>query len=170
MCLLPVPPPLCLSLSSFYQVMRSFHWYNRGLQMVGRITTLIDIIYRAGEERQRPAGRERTEDRRLLSSRFGSLSGRRLTFRQGGGEEGQIMVIRILSGSSWFAFPSLPCFSSCLLEDEIIHFYVCTRGFLLGFQKEGSSLLTGVVFYQNCFQWNGGRWLDRIRWLVSREL
>lgn len=49
--------------------------------------------------RKEEASRER-KNRRLLSSLFGSLSCRRLTFRQGGREEGQIMVIRILSGGS----------------------------------------------------------------------
>ena len=83
---------------------------------------------------------------------------------------GQIMVIRILCGSSWFAFPSFYCFPSRLLEDEIIHFYVCTKGLFLGLRRGMANSKHVWPGFPGWFLGGQGRWLNRIRWLISRGL
>lgn len=81
---------------------------------------------------------------------------------------GQIMVIRILCGSSWFAFPSFYCFPSRLLEDEIIHFYVCTKGLFLGLRRAMAISEHVWPGFPEWFSGGQGRWLNRIRWPIYR--
>lgn len=104
------------------------------------------------------------KNRRLLSSLLGSISSRRLTSRQWGrgwsnyGNQAlrwQLMIC--ISFTS--LFPSVVAGrlkNTRLCWDQRIFFS-------LGFQEKGSSVHIWAVFYQHCFQWDGGRWLSRIR-------